>query len=107
MSAFRAIVLWHSRMLEALLLGWVLLASSPAGGADTPADIYKKIAPAIQYLLLNEDEVVTWTLTPPVSASYDVFARWVALPGSSDSARYRIHHAGGISDVTRNQQLNG
>jgi RHS repeat-associated protein len=74
---------------------------------DTPADIYKKIQPAIDYLLLTEDAKVVWTLTPPAAASYEVFARWVVKPGNTNAAVYAVHHAGGRTAVTRNQQVSG
>jgi RHS repeat-associated protein len=100
----------RSRHLGTKLRYWsalLVLVASAASAADTPADIYKKIAPALEYLLLQPDAKVVWTLTPPASASYEVYARWVVRPGNTDAAVYTVHHAGGQTAVTRNQQVSG
>jgi RHS repeat-associated protein len=87
--------------------GALLLLVAPAAyAADTPADIYKKIAPAVQHLLIREDERVVWNLTPPVSGVYEVFARWIVKSGNTTAAPYTIHHNGGATVVTANQTTN-
>jgi RHS repeat-associated protein len=95
-----------TKLLPPLLSFLLVFASSPVMAAETPADIYKKILPALEYLL-EEDPRIVWTLTPPVAASYEVFARWVVKPGNSNAAFYTVYHASGSANVTRNQQVNG
>jgi RHS repeat-associated protein len=95
---------WAFRTPLALLL---LLTSGAISAAEPPADIYKKILPAIEFLLNSDTSAVVWTLTPPVSASYEVFARWVVKPGNTSTARYTVYHSGGATAVAVNQQANG
>jgi hypothetical protein len=92
---------------RSLPLLWGLLLWSTAGAAQTPADIYKKIQPALDYLLLTETTKVVWTLTPPVAASYEVYARWTARPENTAAAVYTVYHDGGFTNVTKDQQTSG
>jgi PKD repeat protein len=49
----------------------------------------------------------TWGFTPPVAGSYEVFMWWTEWPSRSTAAPIQVTHAGGVSNTTINQQVNG
>ncbi len=49
----------------------------------------------------------TWNFTPPVAGSYEVFVWWTEWSSRSTAAPFEITHAGGTTDTTVNQQVNG
>jgi hypothetical protein len=52
-------------------------------------------------------EVFTWTPTLPAAQRYRVYARWTQDPNRATDAPYTVHHDGGASTVTANQEVNG
>ena len=49
----------------------------------------------------------TWSFTPPIAGSYEVFMWWTEWPSRSTAAPIQITYAGGVFDTTVNQQING
>ncbi len=49
----------------------------------------------------------TWYFTPPQSGSYRVSMWWTEWPSRTNSVPVSIVHAGGTSNMTINQQING
>jgi RHS repeat-associated protein len=52
-------------------------------------------------------EVFTWTPTLPAAQRYRVYARWTQDPNRATDAPYTVHHDGGATTVTANQEVNG
>jgi RHS repeat-associated protein len=52
-------------------------------------------------------EVFTWTPTIPAAQRYRVYARWTQDPNRATDAPYTVHHDGGATTVTVNQEQNG
>ncbi|MDJ0863505.1 MAG: RHS repeat-associated core domain-containing protein [Gammaproteobacteria bacterium] len=46
----------------------------------------------------------TWTPALTAPGAYRVYARWTAHPNRASNATYTVHHAGGATPVTVNQQ---
>jgi RHS repeat-associated protein len=51
-------------------------------------------------------ETMTWTPSLPAAGTWRVYARWPAYGTRAPDARYTVHHAGGATTLTVNQQLN-
>ena len=47
---------------------------------------------------------VTYTPTLPSAATVDIYAKWTENANRAETVTYRIHHAGGSSDILVNQQ---
>jgi RHS repeat-associated protein len=52
-------------------------------------------------------EVFTWTPSLPAAQRYRVYARWTQDPNRATDAPYTVHHDGGATTVTVNQEVNG
>ena len=52
-------------------------------------------------------DVFTYTPNLTAASYYRVYVNWVHWRTYSDSVTYRIHHAGGSTDVVRSHQVNG
>jgi RHS repeat-associated protein len=52
-------------------------------------------------------EIFTWTPTVPAAQRYRVYARWTQDPNRATDAPYTVHHDGGATTVTANQEVNG
>lgn len=50
---------------------------------------------------------VRWAAKVVQSGNYRVYARWTAAPDRATNAVYQVTHAGGVANVTVNQQANG
>lgn len=51
--------------------------------------------------------VVEWAPDIPETGEYAVYISWQSMPGSTQNARYRVYHTGGISEFSVNQQIGG
>jgi len=49
----------------------------------------------------------SWPLNPPAAGQYQVFAKWTQHPNRATDAKYTVHHTGGETTVTVNQQQSG
>ena len=77
---------------------WLAATNSVAYGAD---DVY-------YWTSSSGDYTATWTPKSIPAGEYEVFARWVANDGRSDSVPYTITYASGVSTtVLVNQTKNG
>ena len=66
------------------------------------------IADAVGIVPASEpEEKAVWTLPVTTSGQYRVMAWWREGDWWPSSATYRVHHAGGFTDVTVNQTANG
>jgi RHS repeat-associated protein len=50
---------------------------------------------------------VNWTPTLPAAQRYRIYARWTQDPNRATDAPYTVHHDGGATTVTANQEVNG
>ncbi len=50
---------------------------------------------------------VRWTPTIPERGRYAVYVAYASLPNSTEAARYTVHHSGGTTDFSVNQQMGG
>lgn len=48
-----------------------------------------------------------WSIAPATVGNYTVYAKWTGGGNRASNAIYTIHHAGGTTAVTQNQQTNG
>ncbi|MDH3473769.1 MAG: DUF6531 domain-containing protein [Rhodospirillales bacterium] len=51
-------------------------------------------------------ETLTWTPALPAAGTWRVYARWPSYGSRAPDARYTVHHVGGATTLTVNQQLN-
>jgi len=49
---------------------------------------------------------ITWPLKLPTAGEYELFGRWKTHSNRATDAKYVIHHDGGTTTVTVNQQIN-
>lgn len=63
------------------------------------------------YLSLNSDRSPTgfmeWIPDIPRAGEYGVYVSYHASPENQDDVRYRVHHAGGVTEFSVNQQMGG
>lgn len=50
---------------------------------------------------------ITWRPQLPEAGEYAVYVSYKSLPNSTEAASYRVHHAGGITEVRVNQRMGG
>lgn len=50
---------------------------------------------------------LTWSLSVPSTATYEVYARWTQHPNRATNAKYTVNHAGGSNVVVVNQEAGG
>lgn len=50
---------------------------------------------------------ITWTADLKKDGNYAVYVSYKTVPGSTDCAHYTVHHAGGVSEFSVNQQMGG
>ena len=55
----------------------------------------------------SEASTVTWTPDIPQDGEYAVYVSYKTLPGSTDDARYTVHHKGGQTTFSVNQTMGG
>lgn len=55
----------------------------------------------------NSGASATWTPDIPETGEYAVYVSYTSLPTSIDDARYIVHHAGGETTFSVNQQMGG
>ncbi len=55
----------------------------------------------------SEASIVTWTPDIPQDGEYAVYVSYKTLPGSTDDARYTVHHKGGQTTFSVNQTMGG
>lgn len=56
---------------------------------------------------VSEASTVTWTPDIPQDGEYAVYVSYKTLPGSTDDARYTVHHKGGQTTFSVNQTMGG
>lgn len=64
-------------------------------------------ADAIELIADPGERLATWSGTAPAAGSYKFYARWPAAASNAPDARYTIRHPGGVTSVTKNQQIDG
>lgn len=55
----------------------------------------------------GKESLATWVPEIPQAGQYAVYVSYKTLPNSTDDARYTVHHKGGISQFSVNQQMGG
>ncbi|WP_225308609.1 golvesin C-terminal-like domain-containing protein [Hypericibacter terrae] len=65
------------------------------------------IADAVRFVPVSGTKSATWTLTPTLTASYRVYAKWPASAANATDAKYTVTYEGGSTTVTANQRVNG
>ena len=50
---------------------------------------------------------VTWTPTLTAAETVDIYAKWTSDADRANTVTYTVHHAGGSTPITVNQQQNG
>jgi len=91
---------------------WNLLGSFELDGNSTvvlsdAADGYV-IADAIQVVPQNAaPNTATWQISAAYGGEFKVYAKWTSHVNRASNATYTVHHAGGTTPVTVNQQTNG
>jgi len=93
---------------------WVRLASVTASAGEpitvTLSDAANGyvIADAVKLIAADAPpNTATWTLPVESAGRYAVYARWTAHANRATDATYTVHHAGGQTPVTVNQQQHG
>ena len=65
------------------------------------------IADAIRLIGTDEPQVNSAAWSPNLAGEHQVYAKWTANANRATNATYAITHAGGTTQVTVNQQVNG